>query len=145
MIGDTPNPYRAPPANGDVSPGEVVAPVINPHPAVKTWQIVYVILMMLLYLAVTVGGVLLILFREKFDAANLEDEAGMLALGLVYSVIGLGLFMVFGIGLFWRRGMGGWVFNLVLICIGLTSCCTWPMTIPLLIFWIKHKNDVVFG
>ena len=107
MSGDTPNPYRAPPANGDVATGEVVAPVINPHTAVKTWQIIYVILMMLLYLAVTVGGVLLILFREKIGAANLEDEAGMLVSGLVYSVLGLRLFMVFGIGLFCRRGMGG--------------------------------------
>ncbi len=56
MSGDTPNPYRAPPANGDVALDEALGPVINPHPVVKTWQFIYVILMMLLYLAVAVRG-----------------------------------------------------------------------------------------
>lgn len=140
------NPYQQPPTNPVVAQGAPVARPLNPNPAVKKWQIVYLIAMLFLYLAVAVGGLLLALFRAEIAASDpdvREWELGMM--GTVYGVMGVLLFAVYSVGLFWRRGMGGWIYNLVLIGLGLTSCCTWPMTIPILIFWIKHKDDIVLG
>jgi hypothetical protein len=31
------------------------------------------------------------------------------------------------------------MYDLVLICIGMTSCCILPAAIPLLIFWLKPE------
>lgn len=146
MSDHNPNPYQTPPANGVVAQAAPVARPLNPNPAVKKWQIVYLIAMLFLYLAVAVGGLLLALFRAEIAASDpdvREWELGMM--GTVYGVMGVLLFAVYSVGLFWRRGMGGWIYNLVLIGLGLTSCCTWPMTIPILIFWIKHKDDIVLG
>ncbi len=33
----------------------------------------------------------------------------------------------------------------VLIGLGLTSCCTWPATIPLIIQWLKPEMKARFG
>jgi hypothetical protein len=34
---------------------------------------------------------------------------------------------------------------MVLICIGMNSCCLLPASIPLLIFWIKPETKTYFG
>jgi len=144
MTDSNQNPYQAAPTNPVVAQATVVRP-LNPHPAVKKWQIVYLIAMLLLYLAVAVGGFLMFLFRAEIAASDAEmTEAEVAIMGLVYGVMGVLFFAVHSVGLYWRRGMGGWIYNLVLIGLGLTSCCTWPMTIPLMIFWIKHKDDIVW-
>ena len=144
MTDSNQNPYQQPPTNPVVAQRSPAVRPLNPNPAVKTWQIFYVIVMLFLYLAVAVGGLLLFLFRAEIVANNPEMNEGELeVMSLVYSVMGALLFAVFSVGLFWRRGMGGWIYNIILIGLGLTSCCTWPMTIPLMIFWIKHKDDIV--
>ena len=38
-----------------------------------------------------------------------------------------------------------WIFHLVLICIGMTSGCTLPASVALLIFWLKPETRVYFG
>ena len=38
-----------------------------------------------------------------------------------------------------------WIYGMVLICIGLTSPCCLPVTIPLLIGWIKDDAKAYFG
>jgi hypothetical protein len=38
-----------------------------------------------------------------------------------------------------------WVYDIVLICLGMTSVCCMPVTIPLLIFWIKPDAKAWFG
>jgi hypothetical protein len=141
-----PNPYQTPPANGVVAQAAPVARTLNPNPGVKTWQMVYLIAMLFLYLAVAVGGLLLALFRAEIAATDPESREWELAMmGTIYGVMGALFFAVFSVGLFWRRGMGGWIYNIVLISFGLMSCCTLPVAIPLLIFWIKHKDDIVLG
>lgn len=37
------------------------------------------------------------------------------------------------------------VFDLIVICVGLTNCCFWPICIPLLIFWCKPEVKQYFG
>jgi hypothetical protein len=37
-----------------------------------------------------------------------------------------------------------WVYDMVVICIGLTSCCIMPAALPLLIYWIKPEVKAWF-
>jgi len=53
--------------------------------------------------------------------------------------------IAFGMAPFLPRRPGVWVYDVVLIALGLTSACLWPITIPLLIFWIKPENKLWFG
>lgn len=113
--------------------------------SVVTWQLVYVVSMFLLYVAVTVGALVFLMFRDQIaqDPDFDMDATEVLIMGIIYAGLGAVLAILFGVGFFWRRGMGGWIYNLVLIALGMTSCCTWPLTIPLLIFWIRDKDVIV--
>ena len=105
---------------------------------------VYVSFMLLLFLLVTCVGVALHFFADEIARQNpgirgIEFEI----LGILATVVGGLLSILFAVGLFWRRGLGGWIYQVVLISLGLTSCYTWIVTIPLLIYWIRQKDDIV--
>lgn len=38
-----------------------------------------------------------------------------------------------------------WTYDLVIICLGMTSTCILPASIPLLIFWLKPETKRYFG
>jgi hypothetical protein len=38
-----------------------------------------------------------------------------------------------------------WTYDLVIICLGMTSACFLPACIPLLIFWLKPETKHYFG
>ena len=38
-----------------------------------------------------------------------------------------------------------WTYDLVIICLGMTSACFLPVSIPLLIHWIKPETKAYFG
>lgn len=38
-----------------------------------------------------------------------------------------------------------WVYNLVIICLGMTSACYLLACIPLLIFWLKPETQRYYG
>ena len=67
------------------------------------------------------------------DAVVLKVQAGVLLLvGLVFAV-------VFALPFVLPRKRWVWIYDLVLICIGLTSCCILPAAVPLLIYWLKPE------
>jgi hypothetical protein len=135
------NPYD-PSSPATVSPQPAFP--IGPKPQVLVWQKVYLGLMIALYVAVTVAGALLYLFADDIAADDPDTSAReMEILGVIYGVMGLALAILFALGFVFRRGNVGWIFNIILIALGLTSCCTWPATIPLLIFWIKNRNEIL--
>lgn len=69
----------------------------------------------------------------------------MQIVGVVFAVIGVPLGVVFAAAPFLPRRPWVWVYDLVLIILGLTSCITWPLTIPLLIYWLKAETKWWFG
>ena len=72
---------------------------------------------------------------------TVENEAygiGLLLIGVVF----MG---AFGFGLFVPARRWGWIYGIVLIAVGLTSCCLLPATIPLLIFWLKPETQAFYG
>ena len=145
MNSDSQNPYQTPSVDR-----LGVKPLLDEAAArsaarVITWQKVYVILMLLLYLAIAVLGGGMVLYCNELAGLEGVDTSKpeLIVMGSVYAFMGIFLSVVYGVGLFWRRGMGGWIYHVVLIGLGLTSCCTWPMTIPLLIFWIKYRKEIM--
>lgn len=54
-------------------------------------------------------------------------------------------FFVFLLPLVLRPRPWLWVYDIVVICIGFSGACCWPICIPLLIFWIKPEVKQYFG
>ncbi len=140
------NPYEQPPTNPAVAQGAPVARPLNPNPAVKKWQVVFLIVMLVIHLVGVAIGVLGVLFAAEITAGDPGlKEWECVIIGVVYGLVSILGFAAYSVALFWRRGMGGWIYNIVLLVLSLQHCCIWPMTIPILIFWIKHKDDIVLG
>ena len=136
----SPYGYPPPPGYGYTPPAYV-----QQRPGVVTWFIVYAILMALIYLLLAGFGVtVFVVGPEQFaDEKTSADEWTVLA--TIFIIIGGVLAILFGMAPFLPRRPGVWVYDVVLIALGLTSACLWPMTIPLLIFWIKPENKLWFG
>jgi len=47
--------------------------------------------------------------------------------------------------LFLRPKPWVWIYDLVIICMGMTSACFLPAAIPLLIYWLKPEVKAHFG
>ncbi len=65
--------------------------------------------------------------------------------GVVTLVLGLVFIVPYGLGPFVKGKPWGWVYGIVLIALGMTSCCLWPITIPLIIQWVKPEMKRFFG
>jgi hypothetical protein len=111
----------------------------------KTWKwfVVYCVLMTLLYLISAATGAVLLVFSLS-SLAEKPDISILRAQATAFLLIGLILMIPYAIGPFVKGKSWGWVFGIVLIAIGMTSCCLWPITIPLLIQWIKPEMKRVF-
>jgi hypothetical protein len=96
-----------------------------------------------MYLVVMGMGFIYPKLAQYAPAQEKQFEAKFL--GPVYIIIGLVFFIAYLIALFLNPGPGTWVYDLVLICFGMSSCCCLPITIPLLIFWIKPETKKYFG
>jgi len=122
--------------------GASLVHISQPQPAVMTWYRVYCVLMALLYVFCVVAGVFLIIAAPA-DRDMSAAEARVL--GGIMFFMGIALTIPFAIGAFLPRKPWAWIYGLVLICIGLTSPCCMPVTIPLLIHWIKPETKFHFG
>ncbi len=91
--------------------------------------------MLALYVMVIIGGIAMMTFSSTIAEGDpTTSPEQVMVVGGVYTLIGMVLSVLFAVPFFWRRGNGEWIFQVILIVIGLTSCCTWPATIPLMIF-----------
>ena len=106
------------------------------------WFVVYVVGMLVLYLLCVAACIFALTY--EFDVTADERTQIQLYAG-IFLVACLAMLPVFGVGLFSGRRSWGWVYGLVLIGLGATSCCTWPITIPLLIQWLKPEMKARFG
>ncbi|MEW6027424.1 MAG: hypothetical protein AB1599_09050 [Planctomycetota bacterium] len=120
------------------APGLCVTPE---PPTVVFWYKLYCGLMAFVYLALFVVGVLLAVFHQSIDT---KEPGEMLMPGIIYGALGFFFSIPFVAAFFLPRRSWAWIYHLVLICIGLTSCCCLPITIPLLIYWIKPEVKTYF-
>ena len=102
--------------------------------------------MVVLFLVVTAAGAALVWFREAIAAEDPDTDATFwLIYGLICLVCGVGLLVVHAVAPFLPLRSWVWIVHLVLICGGMTSACCLPMSVALLIFWIKPETRVYFG
>jgi hypothetical protein len=111
-------------------------------PGVWTWFVVYSVLMALLYVLVAVfGGIMLLIPESELEG----DATGARIFGVILIVVGLVFTLPFAVAPFLPKRPWVWVYDIVLIAVGMTSACTLPATIPLLIFWLKPETKRFFG
>jgi hypothetical protein len=107
-------------------------------PTVLVWFKVYCGILAALYL-------LLILIYLLIDSNSLEMEAlEAQILGWIFIGISIPLFIVSILPFLLKPKPWVWIYDLVIICIGMTSGCFLPICIPLLIFWIKPETQAYF-
>ncbi|MEM0970128.1 MAG: hypothetical protein AAGJ31_12295 [Verrucomicrobiota bacterium] len=135
----TEDPYQPPaapaPDASDANPG--------PPPRVVMWFKIYAGFLAFLFLIVTAVG---IVFFTPAMAGMEEELDGMppMVLGFVYVIMGVPLFLVSILPFFLKNRPWVWIYNLVLICLGMSGC-TIVFAVPLLIFWIKPEVKVYYG
>ena len=118
-----------------------------PRPSVVFWYRVYCGFMAALYALVMVGGVAFLLLSPEIAGSEKDElpQAVLLAYGAFLVVLGLFLTAAFAAPFFLAPRSWVWVYGIVLIAIGLTSCCLWPATIPMLVYWLKPEARAYFG
>ena len=106
------------------------------------WYRAYVGSMAILYMAVAVVGIGILLI--PFDVQQ-HERAELMMIGGINATLGIVFFAIFAAALFLPPKPFNWIVGIIMIAIGMTSCCTWPATIPLLIYWIKPETQSFFG
>src|SRR5687768_9369502 len=102
------------------------------------WYRVYCTSMAVLYLAVAVIGIVLAVV--PFEGSP-RDREQMLIMGVIYAILGVVFFLVFAVAVFLPPKPYNWIVGIVMLAIGMTSCCLLPAVIPLLIFWVKPETQ----
>lgn len=112
------------------------------RPAVVRWFYVYCVVLCVLYLVVAACCLPFFLIEPaELDMGKTEA----VLMGVMMLVMGLFFFVLFLMPFFLPRRPWVWVFDLVLICIGMTSACFLLASIPLLLFWLKPETKAWFG
>ena len=94
-------------------------------------------------LVMILGIVFLIPGLIPVDAT--EDAMALKIMGGMYLLMGLIFAAVFTVGLLSKRQSWAWIYNVVLICLGMGSCLFLPAAIPLLIHWLKPETKAWYG
>lgn len=106
------------------------------------WYRVYCGAMVAIYvLTMGLGAVLIFSPPDPDSFSSAENTIA----GSVYLVIGLVFAVVFAVALFLPRRSYNWIVGIVMMAIGMTSCCFVPAVLPLLIFWVRPETRAYFG
>lgn len=106
------------------------------------WYRVYCGALAALYGLVTGLGLMMTYFKPGDTVAEAQE---MMITGVAYAVVGAIFFAIFVFALMQPPKPYNWIVGIVMIAIGLTSCCMWPATVPLLIYWMKPETRAFFG
>jgi len=113
-------------------------------PKVLAWFKAYSALLAAVYLALAASSLIFFLF-EPGALGRGTTKAETIFFGLLLLGIGMVFAAAFVLPLFLKPKPWVWIYDLVLICIGLTSPCCMPASIPLLIYWLKPEAKAYFG
>ena len=116
-----------------VSAGEYTS-----KPPVLKWYVIYCTAMAFMYLVCVIFGVVLL----TIDLTRLNMSKDLMEVkiqAVVLIVVGFPLFIAYAAAPFFPKKPWNWTAGIVLICLGMTSCCCLPACIPLLIHWIKPE------
>ncbi len=106
------------------------------------WYRVYCAVLTLLYLALIIFGIALLVFQP---ATSKYDAQELLIVAIIYIALGVIFFLAFAVALFLPPKPYNWIVGIVMMAIGMTSCCFVPFVVPLFIFWLKPETKAFFG
>jgi hypothetical protein len=106
------------------------------------WYRIYCGCLIMLYFALAALGLFLVAFVPDTGA---REDTEVYITGMVYGILGLIFGIIFLIALLLPRKPWNWIVGIIMIALGMTSCCTLPALIPLLIYWLKPETKVYFG
>ncbi len=112
------------------------------RPKVITWYNIYLWTLALMYVLVALAGV--VLFLTPATQLGIEEMEKMI-IASVCLAMGAPLAVASLLPFAFHTKPWLWVYGIVMIAIGLTSCCFWPVCIPLLVAWIKPDVQRYFG
>lgn len=116
--------------------------ITNPAPGVIIWFKIYAALLCFLYL-LTGAFSFVFLFGDPSELDMPENMARIV--GVMMLVISAGLFVICLLPLILKPKPWLWVYNLVVICLGMTSACFLLICVPMLIFWLKPETRRYYG
>ena len=117
-------------------------PVNEIGPKTFFWYRVYCGSLTGLYGLLAAMGLFIAYMRPATNNQSAEES---LIMGLIYAIVGTIFFAVFLVASTLPPKPYNWIVGIVMIAIGMTSCCLWPAVIPLLIYWIKPETREFFG
>ncbi len=125
---------------------------IQAKPSVLIWYKAYCVAMALMYGLVLLLGVVMLMapafFKDYLGSAGKGaeelDQVASQVIGGVYVIMGVLLALLYVAGAFLPARPWAWIVGIVLIALSFTSCCCIPVSIPLLIYWIKPATKVYF-
>ena len=133
------SPYRSPSHQHEQIP-------TNARPGVWKWYVLYCVAMAIVYLLCLAFGIFLATNADMLAAEDPSIDAVAIQIqGVLFTVLGGLLFFVFAAGPFVPRSKAGWIYGFVPICIGLTSLCCLPASLPLLLAWLKPEVKNYFN
>lgn len=105
-------------------------------PEVIGWYKLFCIFMAIVYLLLIPLGVFLV--------SQDYDDQEILVNGIILIMLGPPFSIAFGLGAFWDNKPWHWIYGLVLIALSLSSCCCFPISIPLILYWLKPETKAYF-
>lgn len=120
-------------------------------PKVVFWFKVYCWMLLVLYIFLSFLLILLeLLLILGLLIGNAGEEAlselvGNTLFNAVLIVVCVPMAIMSAIPLFFPPKPWLWGYSILLISLGFTSCCFWPICIPLLIFWIRDDVQIYYG
>lgn len=123
-------------------------PLEIPKPAVIFWYRIYAVGLFVLYFLISVGFGF-VWYVIPMDVIQASDPALPEIFYRAYFVFLVGMSFIlagaFAVSFFLKNQPWTWIYHLILICLGFSSPCCLPASIPLLIFWIRDDCRQYFG
>jgi len=116
--------------------------IVIETPRVVWWFKFYCGFLAFIYLSL-IAFSLFLLFGELPPGETSEDEARFL--GGIFLFLGSILFIACLTPFFASPRPWVWIYDLVIIGLGMTSACFLPVCVPLLVFWLKPETKKYFG
>lgn len=113
-------------------------------PGVVVWFKIYAGFMVLGCLWFALTGVVMLATPQEFESQDMT-RAEALAFGTVLLASGLAFAAAYVFAIFAPVRPWVWALDLILIAVGLLSCCCLPVTVPLLIFYLRSDTQNYFG
>ncbi len=115
-------------------------------PSVVTWFKVYAGFLCLLYLVCLAIGVLFLVLPNfiEFNDPDLPAIA-VYIYGAVFALLGGTFLVLCALPFFLQPRPWVWIYDMIIICLGMTSACSLPFSILLLVFWLKPETKRYFG